>query len=93
MLNGPNGRTVNLVTEQKYGDIELYLEFMIAKGSNSGVYLHGLYEVQTFDSWDSTEAIGKAFRRKKLYPLMALRRLCSRVGRPASASRSTTVEL
>lgn len=55
MLNGPNGRTVNLVTEQKFGDIELYLEFMIAKGSNSGVYLHGLYEVQVFDSWDSTE--------------------------------------
>lgn len=55
MLNGPTGRTVNLVTEQKFGDIELYVEFMIAKGSNSGVYLHGLYEVQVFDSWDSTE--------------------------------------
>jgi hypothetical protein len=55
MLNGPTGRTVNLVTDQKFGDVELYLEFMIAKGSNSGVYLHGLYEVQIFDSWDSTE--------------------------------------
>ncbi|MFN7926341.1 MAG: DUF1080 domain-containing protein [Blastocatellia bacterium] len=54
MLNG-TGRTVNLMTEQKFGDIELYLEFMIAKGSNSGVYLHGLYEVQIFDSWGSTE--------------------------------------
>ena len=28
---------------------------MIAKGSNSGVYLHGLYEVQVFDSFGSTE--------------------------------------
>jgi len=37
MLNGPHGRTVNLVTDQKFGDIELYLEFMLAKGSNSGV--------------------------------------------------------
>lgn len=55
ILNGPTGRTVNLVTDQKFGDIELYLEFMIAKGSNSGVYLHGLYEVQIFDSWGSTE--------------------------------------
>jgi hypothetical protein len=55
ILNGMNGRTVNLVTEQKFGDIELYLEFMVAKGSNSGVYLHGLYETQIFDSWDSTE--------------------------------------
>ncbi len=57
ILNGPLGRTVNLVTEQKFGDVELYLEFMLAKGSNSGVYLHGLYEVQVFDSWGSTEPL------------------------------------
>ena len=55
MINGPQGRTVNVVTDQKFGDSELYLEFMIAKGSNSGVYLHGLYEVQVFDSYGSTE--------------------------------------
>ncbi len=55
MLNGPAGRTVNLVTDQKFGDVELYVEFMIARGSNSGVYLHGLYEVQIFDSYGSTE--------------------------------------
>lgn len=56
MLNG-NGRTVNLVTEEKFGDMELYLEFMIPKGSNSGVYLHGLYEVQVFDSYGSSEPV------------------------------------
>jgi hypothetical protein len=55
LLNGAAGKTVNFVTDQKFGDVELYLEFMIAKGSNSGVYLHGLYEVQIFDSWGSTE--------------------------------------
>jgi hypothetical protein len=55
MLNGPNGRTVNIVTDEKFGDCELYLEFLVAKGSNSGVYLHGLYEVQVFDSFGSTE--------------------------------------
>ncbi len=55
ILNGQNGRTVNLVTDQKFGDVELYLEYMVSKGSNSGVYLHGLYEVQVFDSWGSTE--------------------------------------
>ena len=54
ILNG-TGRTVNLVTDQKFGDMELYLEFMVAKGSNSGVYLHGLYEVQIFDSYGSSE--------------------------------------
>ncbi|HYP08261.1 MAG TPA: DUF1080 domain-containing protein [Bryobacteraceae bacterium] len=53
ILNSRSGRTVNLMTEEKFGDMELYLEFMIAKGSNSGVYLHGLYEVQIFDSWNS----------------------------------------
>ncbi len=55
MLNGNTGRTVNLVTDEKFGDAELYLEFLISKGSNSGVYLHGLYEIQVFDSWGSTE--------------------------------------
>jgi hypothetical protein len=57
IVNGPGGRTVNLVTDGKFGDIELYVEFMLAKGSNSGVYLHGLYEVQVFDSWGSTEPV------------------------------------
>jgi len=57
MLNGAHGRTVNLVTDDKFGDMELYLEFMLAKGSNSGVYLHGLYEVQIFDSYGSTEPV------------------------------------
>jgi hypothetical protein len=57
ILNSRQGRTVNLVTDEKFGDSELYLEFMLAKGSNSGVYLHGLYEVQIFDSFGSTEPI------------------------------------
>lgn len=56
ILNG-QGRTVNLVTDEKFGDMELYVEFMVPKGSNSGVYLHGLYEVQVFDSWGSTESM------------------------------------
>jgi hypothetical protein len=55
ILNGPAGRTQNLVTEEKFGDVELYLEFLISKGSNSGVYLQGLYEVQIFDSYGSNE--------------------------------------
>jgi len=55
MLNGLKGRALNLVTDEKFGDVELYLEFMLAKGSNSGVYLHGLYEIQVFDSWGSSE--------------------------------------
>jgi hypothetical protein len=57
ILNGPTGRTANLCTERTFGDVEVYLEFMLAKGSNSGVYLHGLYEIQIFDSWGSIESM------------------------------------
>ena len=41
----------NLVTVFEHGDIELELEVMIPKGSNSGIYLQGRYEVQLLDSW------------------------------------------
>jgi hypothetical protein len=51
IVNGAQGKTANLVTDAKYGSFELYLEFMVAKGSNAGVYLHGLYEIQIFDSF------------------------------------------
>lgn len=57
IVNGPAGRTVDLVTDAKFGDMELYLEWMVSKGSNSGVYLQGLYEVQVFDSYASTEPV------------------------------------
>ena len=55
LLNGRDGRTCDLVTGAKFGDSEVWAEFMLARGSNSGVYLHGLYEVQIFDSYGSTE--------------------------------------
>ncbi len=51
IVNGPTGRTVDLVTKDKFGDVELYVEFVVPATSNSGVYLHGLYEVQVLDSW------------------------------------------
>jgi len=41
----------HLVTSWTHGDIELELEVMIPKGSNSGIYLQGNYEVQLLDSW------------------------------------------
>ncbi|TLV04113.1 DUF1080 domain-containing protein [Dyadobacter luticola] len=40
----------NLVTDQKFKDFKLHIEFRIPKGSNSGVYLRGRYEVQVTDS-------------------------------------------
>jgi hypothetical protein len=41
----------NLFTNWEHADIELDLEFMMPKGSNSGIYLQGRYEIQLFDSW------------------------------------------
>ncbi|HRP57890.1 DUF1080 domain-containing protein [Agriterribacter sp.] len=42
---------MHLVTKENFGDVELELDFMMAKGSNSGIYLQGRYEIQLFDSW------------------------------------------
>lgn len=41
----------NLLTSWEHGDIELDLEIMLPKGSNSGLYLQGRYEVQLYDSY------------------------------------------
>lgn len=40
----------NLVTKEKFNDFKLHIEFRCPKGSNSGVYLRGRYEVQIEDS-------------------------------------------
>lgn len=40
----------NLVTDNSYADFKLHVEFRYPKGSNSGVYLRGRYEVQISDS-------------------------------------------
>ena len=50
MVNGVQGRTLNLVTARDFGDVEAHVEFCISKRSNSGVYLMGRYEVQVYDS-------------------------------------------
>lgn len=40
-----------LVSKAQYGDLEARIEFMIPKGSNSGIYFMGRYEVQILDSF------------------------------------------
>jgi hypothetical protein len=40
----------NLVTDDKFSDFKLHIEFRYPQGSNSGVYLRGRYEVQIMDS-------------------------------------------
>ncbi len=41
----------HLLTNWEHGDLLLELDVMIPKGSNSGIYLQGRYEVQLLDSW------------------------------------------
>ena len=57
--NGPKGRTNNLYTKQKYGDLEISLEFMMSKGSNSGIKFHGHYEIQICDSFGKKQISGE----------------------------------
>jgi len=38
-------------TEQEFEDFNLKLEVNVPKGSNSGVYLKGMYEIQVMDSY------------------------------------------
>lgn len=43
-------RATDFVTDASFGSCELYVEFMVPQGSNSGVYLQGRYEVQIADT-------------------------------------------
>ena len=50
LVNPESGGT-DIFTAEKFGDITLELEFMVPKGSNSGIYMMGEYEVQILDSF------------------------------------------
>ncbi len=49
LLNPKSG--VNLITDKKFEDFKLSIEFRYPKGSNSGIYLRGRYEVQVEDNY------------------------------------------
>ncbi|NIS50118.1 MAG: DUF1080 domain-containing protein [Phycisphaerae bacterium] len=52
LINGKEGKCPSLVTKRRdYRDVEVHVEFMVAKGSNSGVIFHGNYEIQILDSY------------------------------------------
>lgn len=48
MVNTEKGG--NLITNQKFDDFKLSIEFRYPEGSNSGIYLRGRYEIQIEDS-------------------------------------------
>jgi hypothetical protein len=52
LINGKEGKCPSLVTRRRdFRDVEIHVEFMVAKGSNSGVIFHGNYEIQILDSY------------------------------------------
>ncbi len=58
LVNGKKGRARDLLSKQEFGDVDVRVEFLIPKGSNSGVKLQGLYEIQICDSWGVKEPKG-----------------------------------
>lgn len=46
-----NAHGQDLFSTLQHGDLDLELDYMMSKGSNSGIYLQGRYEIQLLDSW------------------------------------------
>jgi len=51
LVNQPSSTRQDLFTNFTHGDIDIELDYMMAPGSNSGIYLQGRYELQLLDSW------------------------------------------
>jgi hypothetical protein len=62
------GHGAELISEAKFEDFKLHVEFNCAKGSNSGVYLRGRYELQIEDD---PEPEGPTMRTGGVYGFLA----------------------
>src|SRR5262249_53163627 len=72
LLNKRDSR--DLVTKASFGDVEIELEFMMSKRSNSGVKFHAVYEIQITDSFGKKGALtgddcGGIYPRATLVPV------------------------
>lgn len=57
-LVNARGHGVDLYSEAVWGDHIIEVEVMVPRGSNSGIYVHGEYEVQVLDSYGREEEAG-----------------------------------
>ncbi len=57
-LINAKGGGFDLYSEYTHGDAIITLEVMVPKGSNSGIYVHGEYEIQVLDSFGKEENPG-----------------------------------
>jgi hypothetical protein len=62
------GHGPELISDAKFQDFKLHVEFNCARGANSGVYLRGRYEVQIEDD---TEPEGPTMRTGGVYGFLA----------------------
>jgi Domain of Unknown Function (DUF1080) len=62
------GRGPELISDAKFEDFKLHLEFICAPGSNSGIYLRGRYELQIEDD---PEPEGPTMRTGGVYGFLA----------------------
>jgi len=53
MLNlaSEHGDSIDIYTKGKFGDCRIELQLMVPKGSNSGIYVMGEYEIQVLDNY------------------------------------------
>ncbi|MEM9445993.1 MAG: DUF1080 domain-containing protein [Verrucomicrobiota bacterium] len=70
LVNGKTKQKASyLFTKKEYRDLRIELEFMVPKGSNSGVYVMGRYEIQILDSYGKKEpkfsGLGGLYQRWK----------------------------
>lgn len=55
LVNDPGNKSgQDLYTKEEFGNMDLVVDYMMAKGSNSGIYFQGQYELQLHDSWGLT---------------------------------------
>ncbi|WP_343307287.1 family 16 glycoside hydrolase [Chitinophaga niabensis] len=50
-MPGKKAHGEDLYSNLEHGDMDLELDYMMASGSNSGIYFQGRYEFQLLDSW------------------------------------------
>ncbi|WP_421942548.1 3-keto-disaccharide hydrolase [Pedobacter sp.] len=50
----------DLYTIKEYGDMVLELDYLVAKGANSGIFLQSNYEIQIEDSWTLTNPVSSS---------------------------------
>ena len=50
-----HGESVDIYSKEKFGDCRIELQLMVPKGSNSGIYVMGAYEIQVLDSYGRQE--------------------------------------